>query len=137
MAFKHNFATWTGLAVAAAGLLLLAPVSPARADATQELAAATQHAGYAAQSKDLKMVQSHLHHVVNCLVGPKGKGFDSKELNPCKDLGNGAIPDTTDAAKKKGLQSALSKARAGIKAKDLAVAQKDAADAEAALKKGM
>ena len=136
MAFKRNFATWTGLA-AAAGLLMLAPASPARADAAQQVATAAQHAGYAAQSKDLKTVKSHLHHTVNCLVGPKARGFDSKELNPCKDQGNGAIPDTTDPAKKKGLQAALSKARAGLRAKDLAAAQKDAADAEAALKKGM
>lgn len=136
MAFKHNFATWSGLA-AAAGLLLLAPASPARADAAQEVATAAQHAGYATQSKELKMVHTHLHHTVNCLVGPKGRGFDSKELNPCKDLGNGAIPDTTDAAKKKDLQAALNKARAGLRAKDLAAAQKDAADAEATLKKGM
>ncbi len=137
MAVKLSFATWTGLAVTAAGLVLLAPVSPARADAAQEVAAAAQHAGYAAQSKDLKTTQSHLHHVVNCLVGPKGRGFDSKELNPCKDLGNGAITDTSDAGKKKGLQTALNKARAGLKAKDLAAAQKDATDTEAALKKAM
>ena len=137
MAVKLSFVTWTGLAVAAAGLALFAPVSPARADAGQEVATAAEHAGYAAQSKDLKTAQAHLHHTINCLVGPKGKGFDSKELNPCKDLGNGAIPDTTDAGKKKGLQSALGKARAGLKAKDLAVAQKAGADAEAALKKAM
>lgn len=136
MASKHNFVTWTGLA-AAVGLLMLAPASPARADAGQEVATAAQHAGYAAQSKDMKMAKSHLHHTVNCLVGPKGRGFDSKELNPCKDLGNGAIPDTTDAAKKKDLQAALNMARAGLRAKDLAAAQKHAADAEAALKKGM
>lgn len=137
MALKHGLATWTGLAVAAAGLLLLAPVSAAWADSAPEVAAAAQHAGYAAQSKDLKTAQAHLHHVINCLVGPKGRGFDSKELNPCKDMGNGAIPDTTDAAKKKDLQAALAKARAGLKTKDLAAAQKDAGDTEAALKKAM
>jgi len=67
-----------------------------------------------------------LHHVVNCLVGPKGKGFDESVGNPCKDQGNGAIPDTKNAAQKKSLQQALNRARAGLRAKDMATAQKDA-----------
>ena len=45
MAVKLSFVTWTGLAVAAAGLALFAPVSPARADAGQEVATAAEHAG--------------------------------------------------------------------------------------------
>ena len=31
----------------------------------------------AAKAADLKTTQMHLHHAVNCLVGPGGKGFDA------------------------------------------------------------
>jgi hypothetical protein len=81
----------------------------------------------------MKTVQMHLHHVVNCLVGPTGQGFDASVGNPCKDQGNGAIPDTTDAAKKTMLNQALAKANAGLKLTDMAGAQKDAGEVQAML----
>ena len=76
----------------------------------------------------------HLHHTVNCLVGPKGQGFDAKEANPCQKLGNGAIPDTTDSATKAKLTAALASAQAGLKSEDLSAAKKSATEAQAALK---
>ena len=66
----------------------------------------------------------HLHHTVNCLVGPKGHGFDAKEANPCQKLGRGAIPDTTDSATKVKLTAALAKAQTGLKSDDLAATKK-------------
>ena len=60
--------------------------------------------------------------------------FDKTALNPCKNSGNGAIPDTTDAAKQKALEAAADKAREGLKSDDLATAQKAASDTEAMLK---
>ena len=63
------------------------------------------------------MVHAHLHHTLNCLVGPNGMDFDKDALNPCKNAGNGAIPDTTDAAKQKALEAAADKARAGTEGK--------------------
>ncbi len=76
----------------------------------------------------------HLHHALNCLVGPNGSGFDPKNMNPCANSGSGAIPDTTDTAKRNALEAAASTARSGLAATNLKVAQKDAADAAAALK---
>jgi hypothetical protein len=76
----------------------------------------------------------HLHHAVNCLVGPAGQGFDAKEANPCQKLGTGAIPDTSDSATKAKLTTALAKAQAGLKSDDLTAAQKSATEAKAALK---
>ena len=96
------------------------------ADQAKEVSTAATHAGLAAIAADMKMTQTHLQHVVNCLVGPKGKGFDATPGNPCKDQGNGAIPDTKDKKQKSSLNQALAKARAGLKAKDMAAAQKDA-----------
>lgn len=120
-------------ALIAGSLLVFAP-QPALADAASETVTAATHADLAAQSADIKGVHTHLHHVLNCLVGPSGTGFDAKELNPCANAGKGAIPDTTDAAKQKPLNAAADKARAGIMAADLKTAQADARDASALLK---
>lgn len=102
--------------------------------ATNEVATAHAHALMAQNAKTLAMAHAHLHHVVNCLVGPKGEGFDAKAENPCKGQGNGAIPDSaSDAAMHGKLQSALSDAQAGLKADTLAAVQGDAGKAATAL----
>src|SRR5215472_16172388 len=82
------------------GLLVVLPASALAADPVQEAATAGTHAGLAAQGASIEQVHMHLHHTVNCLVGPNGQGFDAKEANPCQKLGGGAIPDTTDQATK-------------------------------------
>jgi hypothetical protein len=122
----------TAMIVAAFSFASLAAMSAARAesDSAKEISTAATHAGLAAKATDMKGTQMHLHHVVNCLVGPKGKGFDAAPGNPCKDQGSGAIPDTKDSKQKKALQAALAKVNAGLKAKDMAAAQKAATDAQ-------
>jgi len=110
------------------------PVVALAADATKEAATGSMHAGLAAKAATIEQVHMHLHHAVNCLVGPKGQGFDAKEANPCQALGEGAIPDAADPAMKAKFNAALAHAQAGLKATDLAAAQKAAADTEAALK---
>jgi hypothetical protein len=104
---------------------LLLPAA-ALADAHSEVVLAQQHAGLAAQSGDIAMVHAHLHHTLNCLVGPGGPGFDAKQMNPCANAGSGAIPDG-GVLKKLPLEAAAAKARAGIAEPDLAKAQADAA----------
>jgi hypothetical protein len=116
------------------GFLIALPASAQTPDPSQEAATAGQHAGLAAQGANIEQVHMHLHHTVNCLVGPKGQGFDTKEANPCQKLGNGAIADTADQASKAKLTAALAKAEAGLKSDDLAAARKAATDAQAALK---
>lgn len=119
--------------IGSAGVLLFA--FPALAgDAGAEITNAAMHAGLAAQATDIAGVHTHLHHTVNCLVGPAGPGYDGKELNPCANTGSGAIPDSTNASTKASLEAALAKANSGIAATDLASAQKDAAATQAALK---
>ncbi|HEY0107352.1 MAG TPA: hypothetical protein VGB91_14825 [Rhizomicrobium sp.] len=119
-----------GAAFAAA---LMAPLPVLAADAGGEIVTAMTHADLAGKASDLAGTQMHLHHALNCLVGPGGAGFDPKNLNPCANAGAGAIPDTADAAKKAALEGAADKARAGIAATDLATAQKDAGEAASAL----
>ena len=72
------------VACGAAALFALAAPFPAAADTdvAKEIATAQAHAGFAAAGTDLKTVQMHLHHVVNCIVGPKGKGYDATQANP-------------------------------------------------------
>ena len=96
------------------------------ADVAAELSTAQTHAGLAAKAADLKGVQMHLHHAVNCLVGPDGQGFDPSNANPCGKAGKGAIPDSMDAGQKAKLQTAVADANEGLTATDLASAQKAA-----------
>jgi len=119
-----------------AGIIIVAvlPASALAADPAQQAATGAVHAGLAAQATTIEQVHMHLHHTVNCLVGPKGQGFDAKEANPCQKLGNGAIPDTTDSATKAKLTAALASAEAGLKSEDLSAAKKSATEAQAALK---
>jgi hypothetical protein len=51
------------------------------------------HAGFAAKYDALKEVSLHLHHVINCVVGPQDKMFDAAAGNPCQSQGNGFLPD--------------------------------------------
>ena len=99
---------------------------PAFADAHSEIVQAATHAGLAAQSGDVAMVHTHLHHTLNCLVGPKGAGFDANQMNPCANAGNGAIPDG-GMLKKLPLEAAAAETRLGIAEPDLAKAQAHAA----------
>lgn len=120
------------LGVAAMAAFIGFSAAPAFADSAAEIATAGQHAGMAAGSADLKMVHMHLQHVVNCIVGPSGQGFDKAAGNPCDGKGNGALADGGDKAK---LDGALAKAKDGIANGDLAAAKKDASDAQAMLTK--
>ena len=122
----------TTMLALAAGLSLIAV--QAHADVKSQIVNAETHAGLAAKATAIDGVHMHLHHALNCLVGPSGTGFDAKQMNPCAHSGNGAIPDSTDEAKKKSLQAAADKAASGIAATDLATAQKDASETEAMLK---
>jgi hypothetical protein len=131
---KSRLAAHLSLAGIVTAILTALPASAQAADPAQEAATGAQHAGLAAQAATIQQVHMHLHHTVNCLVGPSGQGFDAREANPCQKLGNGAIPDTTDSAMKAKLSAALAKAQAGLKSDDLTAAKQAATEAQAALK---
>lgn len=134
--FTHRSTMPAVLARAAIGaafaVVLCAPAFAA--DAGPEVMTAAQHAEFAAASDNIEGVHMHLHHTVNCLVGPDGPGFDASQMNPCKDKGSGAIPDTTDGAKKQVLEKALATAQGGLASDDLATARKAAGEAAGMLK---
>ena len=115
-----------------ASCFALALPTAALADVSAQAVVAATHAGMASKAEAIDVIHLHLHHVVNCLVGPSGKGFDAAPGNPCAKAGNGAIPEGS-AAQKTKLETALASANAGIAATDLAAAQKDAGDAASAI----
>lgn len=131
----RKFQTLATVAFIAAGSFALSGAAfAAPAQLSKEIAAAAAHAGYAAGADDIAGVHTHLHHTINCLVGPEGDGFAAKEMNPCAALGNGAIPDSgSDEPTKSALQAALATAQSGLAETDFDKAKNDASDAQAAL----
>ena len=99
-------------------------------NAATEISTALAHAQMAMASKELAEARHHLHHVINCLVGPKGKDFDASEENPCKGMGNGAMNDVdSKSAQYKKLDEALSEAKEGLGRSSLRNTQNEADEA--------
>ena len=127
-----NKGLFAGLAGA---VLVFAAGASAAPNAASEIKMAASHAALAVKAADVQSVHTHLHHVLNCLVGPSGKGFDVTNANPCAGSGNGAIPDSTYPASKKQLRAAAKYAISGIAETDLGKAQKRAIDVASAIAK--
>lgn len=115
-----------GSSIAAAAIASLS-LATAQADGPQAVATAAQHARLAAGSAAINAVHLHLHHVLNCLVGPDGEGFDEDSGNPCAATG-GAIPQTSDSEMKAELEELAEQVRGGIANQDLAAAQETATE---------
>ena len=118
--------------VAIVSAALTFPIA-AYADAKSEIATAAQHAGLAAAAANLAQTHMHLHHAMNCLVGPRDADFDKTNMNPCAQQGNGAFPDESDPDIKVKLQNAMSAAADGIASNDEATAKKNAATVQTML----
>ncbi|HKV44812.1 MAG TPA: hypothetical protein VJT32_09080 [bacterium] len=88
-------ARWSMLAFAVVAVLTfgLQGTYAAKMNMADELKTAITHAGFAAKYDTMKEVGLHLHHVINCLVGPGDKMFDKAAGNPCQGQGHGILPD--------------------------------------------
>lgn len=129
-----RFIGYLSAAVLAVALPLAASAADAGAAVTKQAATASAHAGMALGAGDLATADAHLHHVVNCLVGTAGAGFDAQAADPCKGMGHGAIPDAKgDAAMTTRLQAALAAAEQGLKVTTLDAAHAAASKTMAAL----
>lgn len=125
-----NFARCLPALALALALPVAAHATDTHTAAANQAATASAHAGMALGAANLTMAQTHLHHVVNCLVGPAGTDFDAKAGNPCKDQGQGAIVDAKgDAATEAKLTAALTDARRGLQATTLESVHADAQQA--------
>ena len=91
------------LAGAATWMLVQSALVTAAGDPSAELKTAVTHAGFAAKYETMKEVALHLHHALNCLVGPQDKLFNAAAGNPCQGQGNGFLSDQK-AAKGEGNQ---------------------------------
>jgi hypothetical protein len=107
------------------GLMLALPALAASApDAGKEIKTAAEHAGFAMKSKSTGDVHKHLHHVINCLVGANGEGFDAAVGDPCKGMGEGALKDASGSEGAEGLlNQSLRLARIGVEIGDHRAAQ--------------
>jgi hypothetical protein len=104
--------------------------------AAQEIKTAHTHAKLASRASSVKMTHTHLHHVINCLVGAQGSDFYAKAGNPCEGMGNGALPDSANQSKlHKQLKHALNVAKSGEQASQLKAAHQSASKAATLLKK--
>jgi hypothetical protein len=74
-------------------------------------------------------VHQRMQSAINCLVGPKGEGFDMAAPNPCAASGNGLIPDTAEAGKKEEYQAAVVKLKTGLATGDRGAAMQIALEA--------
>jgi len=77
-------------------------------------------------------VHQRMQSAINCLVGPKGEGFDAAAPNPCAASGNGLIPDS-DPAKKDRYMEVVAKLKTGIATMDKGAAMQMALDAADAI----
>jgi len=127
------------LAASLMGLLAALALDTAFAatDGPAEINTALAHARMAAAGTDLKTVDMHLHHVVNCLVGAKGAGYDASAGDPCQGMGDGALNDTPDQAIRIKLQTALDEAKHALTDTHFDSAKKSAASVVESLKTGV
>ena len=88
-------ARWLVLGTVLAGFAAAGaqPSPAAMTGMADEIKTAANHAGYAEKYDSMKEVSGHLHHVLNCLVGPSDKRFDKAAGDPCQGQGNGILPD--------------------------------------------
>ena len=121
-----------GSLIALGGLAALGPGTTLAAKPKAQMTA-EEHAELATKGDDLATVHRHLHHVLNCLVGEKGEGFDASAGNPCAATG-AAIPQTSDAKMKMMLEKAAKTARMGIADDSYEAAKKAAMEVETDLK---
>ncbi|MGA3118339.1 MAG: hypothetical protein ABSF90_28415 [Syntrophobacteraceae bacterium] len=104
-------------AIVALGTLVLATMS-ATAGELNPYSTAAEHAGMAAQAKDLSEIHQHLQNVLNCLEGPTGKDFQSSAGNPC--TGKGALQTLPKGSLKLvRARKVIALAREGVKLQDV------------------
>jgi len=58
-----------------------------------QLATAVQHAEFSMGADEHAMAVRHLGHVLNCIAGEDGEGFDGAWGHPCAGQGSGILVD--------------------------------------------
>jgi hypothetical protein len=90
-----------GLLLVAVGLISTATFAQGSdKNVNEEWKIALEHAKLAQNSSTAKGVQQHLQHVINCVEGANGSGFEAGPGNPCQGKGNGMMVDAKAAGGK-------------------------------------
>jgi hypothetical protein len=101
------------VALSAVLLGLTMPAAAQEAPIPTALCTAEKHASLAAGARGLADVRSHLHHVLNCLEGPKGPTYDPKLSDPCGS--KGALDELpAGSGNRVHAQKAIELARVGV-----------------------
>lgn len=87
-----------------------------------------QHSKFSQDYNSVKESTTHLQHVINCLEGPTGPGFEGGAGNPCQGQGAGLMVDSKKAGSKYAsavpwMEAADKLAQNGLKAKNADVAK--------------
>jgi polysaccharide deacetylase 2 family uncharacterized protein YibQ len=81
------------LAVVAIGGLGTAQAQTSLEALEAQLTTAVQHAEFSMTAADHAMALRHLGHVLNCIAGEEGDGFDGSWGHPCGGQGLGIVQD--------------------------------------------
>lgn len=102
-----------------------------------EISHAIMQAKMGSKATSLQQADTHLHKIMNCLVGRNGVGFDAKAGDPC--MGKGAMNDyatgTYGKFSRDEMQQALEDAQYGLMTKRPKIARNAADLAYDSLKK--
>ena len=120
----------------------LLPPTMALAGIGEELTLAQQHSLLAYRSGGRGTgsgAKPHLQHVLNCLVGPGGEGYNAAppNMDPCAGSGKGALNDATSPAQKAKITAAIAMVKAAFEINEapaMEAAATDLADAIGAAK---
>jgi len=102
-----------------------------------QVATAVQHAGFSASADEHAMAVRHLGHVLNCIAGEDGEGFDGAWGHPCAGQGSGILVDVEAHAHAADVAALLAAAHAlamqGVTAESLGAVHAAAAGVRALL----
>lgn len=118
-------------------ILAVAAMAFAQTPFETQRATAVQHAGFSMEADEHDMAVRHLGHVLNCIAGEGGEGFDASWGHPCAGQGEGLLNDLAGQAHADDLGAVLRAAHglamAGVEEDSLAAVQAAAAGVRALL----
>lgn len=116
---------------------LLVGAAHAQSAFQTQWATAVQHAEFSMGADDHAMAVRHLGHVLNCIAGEGGEGFDGSWGHPCGSQGAGMLADVAEHPHADDLmvvlRAAHALAMAGVEEGSVAAVQAAAAGVRALL----
>lgn len=125
------------LFVATIGFVSSQMIEAPTGELATQLQTAIQHSGFSAAAEDQAMASRHLGHVLNCIVGEGGDGFNAEWGHPCGGQGAGIVNDLSSHPQAADLTAIVDAARSlaaqGVDQQSLLAVQSAAAGVGALL----